>query len=158
VNCDASYKQNAGEGGWGYVIRDSDGEVVIVGRGKIPSALDAFQTEVIACLQGVQATIEIGASRIVLETDAMLVKQAIDSNDYGLAPSGMLISKIQELARLNFVAFNVNVIPRTYNRVAHALAVLGCEVSEDDISVMDIIPPCIMPLVAADCATLEQWK
>jgi hypothetical protein len=43
VNCDAAYKQNSDQGGWGYVIRDSDSDVVRAGWGKIPSVMDAFQ-------------------------------------------------------------------------------------------------------------------
>jgi hypothetical protein len=39
--------------------------------------------------------IDIGASQIVLETDAMLIQQEITSEDYALAPSGILISEIQ---------------------------------------------------------------
>jgi hypothetical protein len=71
--------------------------------------------------------IDIGASQIVLETDAMLIEQAITSEDYALAPSSILISEIQELASLNFITFNVNVVPRICNRVAHALAAQGWE-------------------------------
>jgi ribonuclease HI len=106
--------------------------------------------ETIACLQGVQAAIDIGARQIVLETDAMLIQQAITSKDYASAPSGILIYEIQELASLNFMTFNVNVVPRIYNRVAHALAAQGCEASEDDTMVMNIVPPCIQSLVADD--------
>jgi hypothetical protein len=48
----------------------------------------------------------------------LLIKQAISSDAYDLAPSSILISEIQELARLNFMTFSVNVIPRNCNRVA----------------------------------------
>jgi hypothetical protein len=50
VNCDTAYKQISGQGGWGYVIRDSDGDVVRARWEKIPSVMDAFQAETIACL------------------------------------------------------------------------------------------------------------
>jgi hypothetical protein len=49
---------------------------------------------------------------------------------------------------MNFMIFNVNGVPRICNRVAHVLAAQGCEASEDDIMVMNIIPPCIQYLVA----------
>jgi hypothetical protein len=51
------------------------------------------------------------------------------------------------------MTFNVNVVPRIYNRVAHALTAQGCEASEDDIMVMNIVPPCIQSLVADDRTT-----
>jgi hypothetical protein len=59
LNCDAAYKKNSGQGGWDYVIRDSNRDVVRPGWRKIPSVMYAFQTEAIACLQG--AVIGIGA-------------------------------------------------------------------------------------------------
>jgi hypothetical protein len=34
----------------------------------------AFQTEFIDCLQGVQAALNLGIGRMVLETDALMVK------------------------------------------------------------------------------------
>jgi hypothetical protein len=39
--------------------------------------------------------------------------------------------------------------------VAHALAAQGCEASEDDIMVMNIVPPCIQSLVADNRTTNE---
>jgi hypothetical protein len=35
----------------------------VSGCGKVPSAIDAFQSKLIACLQAVQAAITIGASQ-----------------------------------------------------------------------------------------------
>uniref|UniRef100_A0A0D9WGE6 Uncharacterized protein n=1 Tax=Leersia perrieri TaxID=77586 RepID=A0A0D9WGE6_9ORYZ len=32
VNCDGAFQLESGDGGWGYVIRDADGEVVRAGR------------------------------------------------------------------------------------------------------------------------------
>lgn len=46
VNCDADFYSTTKSGGWGYVIRDSDGE----GRVKLNHVLDSYQAEVIACL------------------------------------------------------------------------------------------------------------
>jgi hypothetical protein len=45
------------------------------------------------------------------------------------------------------MTFNVNVVPRICNRVPPALAAQGCEACEDDIMVMDIVPPCIRSIV-----------
>lgn len=41
--------------------------------------LDPFHAEVVACLKGVQAAIDFGISRAMVETDALLVKQAVES-------------------------------------------------------------------------------
>jgi len=44
------------------------------GRGWLSHILDPFQVEVIACLQGLQATIDLGITKVQLETDAFQVK------------------------------------------------------------------------------------
>jgi len=38
--------------------------------------LNALQAELIACLQGVQAASNLGIGHLILETDALMVKQA----------------------------------------------------------------------------------
>lgn len=50
INCDASFKKETGKGGWGFVIRDSDGDVVCAGKGRLSHLMDSFQAEVVACL------------------------------------------------------------------------------------------------------------
>jgi hypothetical protein len=42
-----------------FLIRDSDGDAVQAGRGKINNLLSAFQAELIACLQEVQAAADL---------------------------------------------------------------------------------------------------
>jgi hypothetical protein len=70
LNCDASYILGSGSGSWGFVIRDSDGDTVITGRGKVEHLLNAFHAELIAYLQGLQTAISLGIGHLILETDA----------------------------------------------------------------------------------------
>lgn len=53
INCDASFLLDCRSGSWGFLIRDSDGDVVVTARGKANHLLDAFHGELIACLQGI---------------------------------------------------------------------------------------------------------
>jgi hypothetical protein len=46
LNCDASYILGSGSGSWGFVIRDSDGDTVITGRGKVEHLLNAFSCRI----------------------------------------------------------------------------------------------------------------
>lgn len=103
-------------------------------------------------LIGVQVAIDLGVSSVVIETDALLEKQAIDSNQWCLSPAGKLIKEIQELAQLNFSSFETSVVPRTCNYVAHALAMLGRVCRDDENPLVDPLTDCILNLVAADCA------
>jgi ribonuclease HI len=58
INTDGAFLATRGGGGWGYVIRNHDGQVVKAGAGKSTHLLDAFHSEVLACKAGVQATEE----------------------------------------------------------------------------------------------------
>ena len=44
INIDGSFNKESGTGGWGYVIRDHDGDVVVAAAGRLLHALDALQT------------------------------------------------------------------------------------------------------------------
>lgn len=46
---------------------------------------DAMHSELIACIQGVRAARAQGMGRIILETDALQVKQALSSSNDRLA-------------------------------------------------------------------------
>lgn len=56
------------------MIRDSNGDVMTA---------NALQAKIIACLRGAQAAIDQGISNLIMETDALLVKQALQSEDFG---------------------------------------------------------------------------
>lgn len=99
----------------GYVIRDSDGDVVQAGRGKINHLMNSFQGEIVACLQGVQAAIELGISYVVLETDALLVQQAATSEAYDLSTMSALIKELKDLCNHNFISFSFQFKPRECN-------------------------------------------
>ena len=53
LNCDGSFLPTTSSGSWGFLIRDSDGEAVITGRGGIKHMLNPFHAEIIVCLQAV---------------------------------------------------------------------------------------------------------
>jgi ribonuclease HI len=72
LNCDASFKSETGESSWGFLVCDWDGDVVLTKRGKINHLLSAFQAEMEACLQGVQAAISIEAGNLILESDSLI--------------------------------------------------------------------------------------
>jgi hypothetical protein len=73
VNCDAAFDPHMSSGGWGCILRDSDGDVVSVRRGRLEALLEPLQGEIIACVQGVQATIDEGVGQVIIETNAMAI-------------------------------------------------------------------------------------
>lgn len=107
INVDASYIAETSCGGWGFVIRDAIGAVIHAGAGAILYSMDDFHSEVLACLAALKAASEKGMTRIVVETDSMMLWLAIERNTFSLAPSGGLIHEIKALAASSFISFSV---------------------------------------------------
>ncbi|CAO1943396.1 unnamed protein product [Urochloa humidicola] len=152
INCDGAYDHTEGSGGWGFVIRDHEGDVVRAGLGKIRRCLDAFHAETIACWNGVNTAMELGIGHISLETDSQMLQQALMSRDYNRATCGGLLIEIKNMLKYEFLSFSVNFRPRDCNKVADALAKLGCVCEPDTDPVRDCVPDCIQTLVASDSA------
>jgi len=152
VNSDGVFSENTGEGGWGVVIRDEEGEVVEAAAGKLTRLMDAFQSEVEACLAGVMLVGERGFGRIVVETDSLVLKQALKTSSHRLAATGGLICEIQNLLASEFSGFQVDYAPRSCNKVAHALAAIGCKCSHGAGLRWESTPTLVEDLVANDRA------
>ena len=58
------------------------GDVVCDGRGIVEFLPNAFRAEMIGCIQGLQAAINVGIINLILETDATLVQQAVNHGDH----------------------------------------------------------------------------
>lgn len=150
LNCDGSYKGEDGSGSWGFIVRDSDGDVVIAGRGRVNHLLNPLHAEVIACLQGVQTALNCGIRHLILETDALLLKQALESSESWDRPEETLIYELKCLVSTNFIQFMCEFQNRDCNRVAHELAKLGYHCAEGYEVVDASIPEHIAVIVAAE--------
>ena len=85
VNTDGAFDPKSGEGGWGFVIRDDQGTVMLAGSGKENYLQDAFHAELLGCLACLRDAMDMGLQNIVLETDASIVKTTLDSDEYRLS-------------------------------------------------------------------------
>lgn len=150
LNYDASYLANSNTGSWGFILHNSDGDVVLSGRGIINHLLSAFHAEVIAALQGVQAAVNLGVSRLILKTDALILQQELASEAYRAKPKGELVQELKSLNSTNFSFFVCLFKRRECNRVAHALAELGYACSEGEELISSSIPDIVNVFVAAD--------
>jgi ribonuclease HI len=105
MNCDTSFFLDELTGSWGALIRDSDGDLVLSGRGRINHILSPFHAKLITCLQGIQLAVNLGIGRIIVETDAQEVVKAIMSSSYDGSAASLLISEIKSLVDSNFLYF-----------------------------------------------------
>jgi hypothetical protein len=87
-----------------------------------------------ACLQGMQAAINLGISNAVLETDALKVRQAWSSYLEDFSTARNLISEMEDIVARNFATFDCVFSGRECNKVPHmhALAEIGCECGVGD--------------------------
>jgi hypothetical protein len=154
LNCDASFSPNSCDGGWGYVIRDSDGDVVSAGLGRVEFLLNAFEAEV-GCIHGVQAAVNAGISNLILETDATLVQQAISSGGYRESMAGSLLEELDSLVSANFNSSVCLAVPRDCNKVAHELAILGCACTEGFEPVLSSLPDHVNAIIADEQSAYE---
>ena len=84
INSDGAFSATMGEGGWGYMIRDGDGEVLCAGAGKLSHLKDALQAEISACMQGTRAAAEHGMGKVILEADSLILSRDMMINSYRL--------------------------------------------------------------------------
>jgi hypothetical protein len=78
---------------------------------------DALQAEVAACIQGVKVALEKGMSKVILETDSMILKHALSSNMYRFAEIGGMVLELKNLIIGGFCNFICNYAPRNCNQV-----------------------------------------
>ena len=112
--------------------------------------LSAFQAELIACMQGVQAALNLGISRLLLETDALMIVQAMNSDVFDAMAEGVTLEELKFLVRVNFSEFKCNFLSRVGNRAAHALATLGSEYVEGEALITSYVPRDVHVIVAGD--------
>lgn len=155
LNCDGSFNHEGKHGGWGFIIRDEDGDVVSASCGRLDHVLEPLQAELVACLQGVQAALDLGIGRLVIETDALMVVQACTSTAYDMSSVGYLAQELRSMVDSNFQFFKFAYVPRECNRVADALAEQGVGCVMGAVSLMGSLPACIQTLVADDLAMVE---
>lgn len=54
LNCDGAFFSDPNRGGWVFVIRDSDGQVMAAGADLEEHLINAQHSEIVACLKGIE--------------------------------------------------------------------------------------------------------
>jgi hypothetical protein len=152
INSDGAFLVREGRGAWGFVIRDEDGDVITTGNGHMDYVRDALHTEAHASLQGIRGAAMKGMTKVILEMDSLILKQALDSDAYRLAEVGGVIYELKSLIASSFTNFLCKFAPRSCNKVAHALAASGLMASHGYESHWDSTPVSVRELVASDLA------
>jgi hypothetical protein len=152
LNFDGAFFQQTKTGGWGFVIRDSEGDHVGSGAGHIAAVTEASHAEGIACIHAIQFAVDAGIHKVELETDCLTMKVALSSNIYDDAQGGSLFREIKILLGINFIDFRIVHASRVCNNVAHSLATLGSKLNVGSMVIWhdDEVPEDVISLLAAD--------
>jgi hypothetical protein len=132
INSDGAFSVSNGERGWGFVIRDDSTEAIAAGAGSVKHIRDALQAKAYACTQEIRAAILRGKIKVILETDSLILKQALSSDSYRFAEIGGMVLELKNLITGGFNNFLCNYVLRNCNKVAHALAAKGDMLPQDD--------------------------
>jgi hypothetical protein len=125
INTDGSYKSATGNGGWGCIARDHACQPIFAAAGSVANVGEPLQTETHALLEAISLADQFGIGRPVFATDCLVLKQAVNSNDYDDAPLGALFREVKYNLWLNFIDYRVIYVHRSCNKPAHELAALG---------------------------------
>lgn len=112
--------------------------------------LEAWQAELMACIQSAKAVHTLGIQKIVLETDALMVKQALQSSDFRLSAMGGLVHELKEHLVDEFTEARVVYTPHDCNKIAHELAKSGSLAQDELLFGPGNLPDCIRVMVASD--------
>ncbi|XP_073357849.1 uncharacterized protein [Aegilops tauschii subsp. strangulata] len=112
-------------GGWGFVVRDHQGDICGSGAGRLRYVASATQAKAEACAAALVAASNWGMTNIQVELDCQVLVKALKGTEADRAPEGLLFREIRQFARLNFSTVSFSFAPRACNKLAHALAAYG---------------------------------
>jgi hypothetical protein len=99
--------------------------VSVVSLPEVDHLLIVFHAELITCVYGVQAALNLSNGNLILETDAQLVQQEFRADAPCDRPEGGLVKELKYLVSLHFLEFQFVFRNSDCNKAAHALAALG---------------------------------
>jgi ribonuclease HI len=109
INSDGAFNSKTKSGGWGFVVRNSLGGVLLAAAGNIAHVDSAIQSEAIAAFKSIQQVTQLDMQHIILEMDASVLGRAIKASGVDHSPIACLVNHIRDIKRLEF--FHVCDVP-----------------------------------------------
>ncbi|KAE8814839.1 hypothetical protein D1007_07853 [Hordeum vulgare] len=154
INVDGSFKAINLNGGWGAVLRNHDDEVVACAAGFLSNIHSALHSEVLLTAEvGLRLASELGVQKVVLKTDALVLKEALKEEGVNFSCLGVVFDRLRTFIRSQFMGYKIEHCPRMCNQIAHALAAKGTLRAGMTDSVSDGCDPCVSALVTSECAS-----
>jgi ribonuclease HI len=148
VNVDGAFGEN-GDAGFGVIIRDDRGAVILSAWGVIHDAASAEETEFFACREGVKLAARWSPQPAIVESDCLTTVKYLQSPSTQRSLSAFILAETLQAAE-GLPSIRFQHVGRDKNRVAHELAQLARMLSHS--AVWNIrVPVCVEQIVAQDC-------
>ncbi|KAF8722557.1 hypothetical protein HU200_022387 [Digitaria exilis] len=141
----ARNKVNAGER---RKSADSAGLVVAAGAGASEFLMDAEHAETVACFKGIEHAARLGLDKIIVESDAASVVNAIKDSEHNRSPLATMFREIRVRLMYDFSFGSVSYCPRACNSIAHTLAAMGLNCNSDPLLWDESVPGYVSVLVS----------
>ncbi|MFQ6651304.1 hypothetical protein Gotur_023679 [Gossypium turneri] len=105
----------------GVAIRDERGVVFFTHTSFHKGVVSAFAAEALACQLAVSTGFDNGWIRVIIEGDSLTTVKKYKSLKFDKSHIGVFIRNIQQM-KSNFQEISFNHVPRSANKLAHALA------------------------------------
>ncbi|GLT69088.1 hypothetical protein SLA2020_412670 [Shorea laevis] len=151
VNWDAAVDSVNRRMGIGVIIRSSTGEVLATLSALKSYIINPLIAEATAALRAVTFSRDLGFPKVMLEGDALVIVQALQSPLCNFSSYGHLIEEAR--SHLNSLhSWRINHVRRHLNGAAHRLAKVALTLTEDQIHVAEV-PQCISEIIAMERCT-----
>ncbi|XP_031095050.1 uncharacterized protein LOC115999334 [Ipomoea triloba] len=139
MNIDVSMDINRRCMGFGWVIRDDYGKIVGVLMSRVSGLYSIKEAEAMGAREALSWINKKGWTRVILETDAQVVTQAVNNGDF-LTLFGAIVYEIRVfLSELPYVHFPF--VRRSSNMLAHVIAKRAlCNVEGERVEYLDFLP------------------
>ena len=98
----------------------------------------------------------MGLSIVCLETDASMVKSAIEGDEYQLSALGGIITELKLVLLSEFRSWKTCFCPRVCNKAADTLAAYGSRESRGSQFVWDDVPHFLEALLISDSTESDE--
>ncbi|XP_024164256.1 uncharacterized protein LOC112171284 [Rosa chinensis] len=152
VNIDGSFYESTRQGGFGFVIRDSDGQFIVGGGGPLSQLLSPEHAELSAFQAALDYIMEHDMQQVVVETDSTKVQRQLTT---AAMPNTSTLGRVyDDLLMLLESQPNVTIVHarRDANKVAHLLASQASSFSQ--VCFYSFPPQFLLAAVAADLCSM----
>ena len=148
INWDAALDPRTGKTGMGIVARDHEGRVLAMNSYTRNQISHPTTAETLPAWQAVVLGVQLGATYLDLEGDALEVVQDLNQLNHNWGRNGPVLNDIKILLQ-NFNAWKVSHVKRGANGAAHCLAKLALSIGVEQ-TWYDNFPMVVQEIVSAE--------